>query len=97
MENNNPEVSFRAGTVRASVFANVQENEQGQKQKSYRVVIDKRYKDKEGKWKSTNGFYSNEVPKAILVLQKGFEYLAMKENEAAGNGRSTKEERIDEG
>ena len=88
MGNNNPIKSFKAGAVRASIFANPMDNGRGRNNIMHRVVIDRRYQDRDGNWKSTNGFLGNEVPRAILVLQLAYQYLAMKEHETANNGGS---------
>jgi hypothetical protein len=40
-----------------------------------KVVIEVRYKDKTGQWNGTNSLSLNDIPKAILALQKAFEYL----------------------
>ena len=98
MENNKPIKSFKAGAVRASVFANTIDSGQGRNNTMYRVVVDRRYKDRDGNWKSTNGYSENEIPKAILVFQLAYKYLATKENEVAANGgRIAGEEDIFEG
>jgi len=36
------------------------------------------YKDKTGQWQGTNRLSLNDLPKAILALQKAFEYLTAK-------------------
>jgi hypothetical protein len=72
-----PETVFKIGAVRASVFQNVIEKN-GQSIKLPKVVIEVRYKDKTGKWNGTNSLSTNEIPKAILALQKAFEYLMEK-------------------
>ena len=94
MENNQPIKSFRAGGVRASIFANVQKLEQGRSLTTHRVVLDRRYKDKDGNWKSTNGYSENELQKARLVLQLAYQFLAMKEPETADNGGGRTEEDV---
>jgi hypothetical protein len=38
-------------------------------------VIEVRYKDKTGQWNGTNSLSLNDLPKAVLALQKAFEYL----------------------
>ena len=38
------------------------------------------YKDKDGVWKSTNSLRVNDLPKAILVLNKAFEYISIKDD-----------------
>ena len=71
---NKPETVFKVGAVRASVFRNViQKN--GQTFPLPKVVIEVRYKDKTGQWNGTNSLSLNELPKAVLALQKAFEYL----------------------
>ena len=71
---NKPETVFKIGAVRASVFQNtIQKN--GQSIKLPKVVIEVRYKDKTGQWQGTNTLSINDIPKAILALQKAFEYL----------------------
>ena len=71
---NKPEQVFKVGAVRASVFRNaIQKN--GQFIPLPKVVIEVRYKDKTGQWAGTNSLSINDLPKAILALQKAFEYL----------------------
>ena len=69
-----PETVFKVGAVRASVFRNIiQKN--GRAMPLPKVVIEVRYKDKTGQWNGTNSLSLNDLPKAILALQKAFEYL----------------------
>jgi hypothetical protein len=71
---NKPETVFKVGAVRASVFRNTIEKN-GQFIPLPKVVIEVRYKDKTGQWNGTNSLSLNDLPKAILALQKAFEYL----------------------
>lgn len=69
-----PEISFKIGAVRACVFRNaVAQN--GKMVSLPKVVLEVRYKDKTGQWNGTNSLSLNDIPKAILALQKAFEYL----------------------
>lgn len=69
-----PETVFKVGAVRASIFRNtIQKN--GQFIPLPKVAIEVRYKDKTGQWNGTNSLSLNDLPKAILALQKAFEYL----------------------
>lgn len=69
-----PETVFKVGAVRASVFRNtIVKN--GQSFPLPKVVIEVRYKDNSGQWQGTNSLSLNEIPKAILALQKAFEYV----------------------
>ena len=69
-----PEIVFKVGAVRAAVFRNIIEKN-GKSILLPKVVIEVRYKDKTGQWKSTNSLSLNDLPKAILALQKAYEYL----------------------
>ena len=69
-----PETVFKMGAVRASIFRNTIEKA-GQMIPLPKVVIEVRYKDKTGQWQGTNSLSLNDLPKAILALQKAFEYL----------------------
>ena len=84
-----PETVFKVGAVRASVFRNIIEKA-GQSIPLPKVVIEVRYKDKNGQWQGTNSLSQNDLPKAILALQKAFEYLMEHKGdetiEASGTG-----------
>ena len=69
-----PEIVFKVGAVRASVFRNIIVKD-GQSIQMPKVAIEVRYKDKTGQWQGTNSLSSNDLPKAILALQKAFDYL----------------------
>ena len=78
-----PEISFKVGAVRASVFRNLVAHN-GQMVPLFKVVIEVRYKDKTGQWQGTSSLSLNDIPKAILALQKAFEYMTQhRESEAA--------------
>ncbi len=69
-----PEIVFKVGAVRASIFRNTIEKN-GKLIPLPKVAIEVRYKDKTGQWNGTNSLSLNDLPKAILALQKAFEYL----------------------
>ena len=69
-----PEIVFKVGAVRAAVFRNIIEKN-GRSIPLPKVAIEVRYKDKTGQWNGTNSLSLNDLPKAILALQKAFEYL----------------------
>ena len=80
-----PETVFKIGAVRASIFQNIIEKN-GQSIKLPKVVIEVRYKDKSGQWQSTNSLSINDLPKAILALQKAFEYLTERKDPGQQKG-----------
>jgi len=79
-----PEKVFKMGAVRASVFRNTIEKN-GQTIQLPKVVIEVRYKDKTGQWNGTNSLSVNDLPKAILALEKAFEYVV--EHKESPQGR----------
>ena len=74
-----PETVFKIGAVRASIFRNIVEKN-GQSISLAKVALEVRYMDKAGQWQGTNSLSINEIPKAILALQKAFEYLTAKKD-----------------
>ena len=69
-----PEKSIKVGGVEAAIFEN-EIVKGGKKISIKKVSFQKRYKSAEGEWKSTNSLDVNEIPKAILVLSKAYEYI----------------------
>ena len=72
-----PEKVFQHGALKAAIFANEHEKD-GQSFTVRRVSLQKLYRDKEGALKTTNSLEVNDLPKAILVLQKSFDYLTVR-------------------
>ena len=70
-----PEKNFKVGAVRAAVWPTTIVLKDGTSFDKKKVVVDRRYKDRNGEWKSTNSLDANDVPKAILALQKAYEYI----------------------
>ena len=69
-----PEITFRHGPCSASVFEN--EYERGEEKFSVRSVSFQRsYRDKDGNWHTTSSLKVNDIPKAVLVLNKAYEFL----------------------
>ncbi len=70
-----PEKKFQAGGVEASVFENeIQQN--GKTVKIKKIAFQKRYKSDQG-WKTTYSLDVNDIPRALLVLSKAYEFLVM--------------------
>lgn len=45
----------------------------------YSVSLDKRYKDSNNEWKSSSSLKATDLPKAILALEKAYEFMVLKE------------------
>ncbi len=77
---NPPLKKFRAGAVCATVWQNHAKDGDGE----YKTVsFERGYKDKDGVWKSTSSLRVSDLPRASLVLQKAYEYLALGEDAEA--------------
>ncbi len=68
---NQPLKKYRAGQVSAAVWEN-EANVNGQNVTLRKATVERRYKDKDGNWKSSGSFGRNEIPLAIYVLGKAF-------------------------
>ena len=79
-----PEEVFKAGAVRAAIFSNTIEKA-GKQIPLPKVILEVRYRDKAGEWKGTNSLSLNELPKAILCLQKAYDWLLSKPKESGEN------------
>ena len=47
--------------------------------KGFQITIIKNYKEK-GEWKTTQFLKQSDLPKALLALQKAYEYCALESN-----------------
>ena len=74
-----PLKKFRAGQVSCALWENeVQVN--GRSIRMLKASVERRYKDKDGKWQSSNSFSRNEIPMAIYCLQKAFDTIIEEQN-----------------
>ena len=74
MSNTPPEHIIMVGPCRVSIFRNLAWKD-GQEIEIPKLVLEVRYKNKQGKWCGTHAIGIRELPKAILALEKAFEYL----------------------
>ncbi len=71
---NLPVKKFRAGPITATVWENHAKEGDG----TYMTVsFERTYKDKDGAWQRTTSLRMNDLPKASLVLQKAYEFIAL--------------------
>lgn len=73
-----PYAKFTAGQVSATVWENEKKTEKGTPFKVYSTQITKSYKDGND-WKTTDNFQRDDLPKVILVAQKAYEEIALKD------------------
>ncbi len=74
MTGTKPLKSFAAGGVRAAIWENeIRVN--GSSKTMLKATVERRYKDKDGSWKSTSSFGRNEIPLAVYCLEQAFEAI----------------------
>ncbi|MBU2541740.1 MAG: hypothetical protein KJ593_07535 [Candidatus Omnitrophica bacterium] len=83
-DGNKPEKKFSTGAISATVWKNAR-NIKGKDVEYCSVTLQRRYKDNNGDWQSSSSLGVNDLPKAVLVLEKAFEYLVLKEGEQDGD------------
>ena len=93
MTGQTPIAKFRAGQVSSALWENEIEVK-GKTVTILKATVQRRYKDREGNWQSSGSFSRNEIPLAIYCLQKSFEKIIEKQQEASGNSSNEVEERV---
>lgn len=74
-----PEKRFRYGACEVSIFENEIVSRDGKKVRIKKASFQKRYKNQDGEWMSTNSLDANDIPKARLALDEAYKYLLTKE------------------
>ena len=69
-----PVAKFKAGQISAALWEN-EISVNGRKVAVLKATVQRRYKDRDGSWKSSGSFSRNEIPLAIYCLQKSFEKI----------------------
>lgn len=73
-----PEIKFSTGAIQATVWKNQGTSKSGEATEFRTISFGRRYKDKEGNWRSTNSLRINDLPRAVIVLNKAYEYLVLR-------------------
>ena len=80
-----PTARFRAGSISSALW----ENEiavNGTTKTVLKASVSRRYKDKDGQWKSSTSFSRNEIPLAIYCLEKAFDKIIDTQLDNGGDG-----------
>ena len=93
---NTPEKKFSTGAVTATVWQNKGKDRNGEIVGYRTVSLQRSYKDKNGVWQHANSMRVNDLPRATLVLQKAFEYLVIREQNASASVDYVDEDIIEE-
>ena len=73
-----PLAKFRAGQVSCALWEN-EINVNGTAKTILKASIERRYKDKDGSWKSSSSFGRNEIALAIFCLARAYDKIINEE------------------
>lgn len=96
MAENQPVKKLRAGAISVSVFKNNGKGRNGEATTFNSVVLQKRYKDKNGDWQTSNSFNVNDLPKAAMLMTKVYELIVMKQAGASADSEEQSEQDIED-
>jgi hypothetical protein len=74
-----PVKKFSAGSVSCALWEN-EATVNGRKMTLLKATLDRRYKDKDGQWKSSGSFGRNEIPLGVYCLIKAFAAMVEERN-----------------
>lgn len=74
---NIPEKKFTAGAISATIWKNTGKDRFGNDVTFRTVTFDRRYKDRQGNWQSSNSLRVNDLPKGMVVLEEAYKYLLL--------------------
>lgn len=86
MAGQKPVEKVKAGNVDGALWLNDLTTNDGKKVTVLKASVQRRYRDKDGQWKSSTSFSRNEIPLAIYCLQKCFEKIIEKQIDGADDG-----------
>ena len=89
---NVPEKKFSTGAISATIWKNSGKSKSGQDVEYRTITLQRRYKDKNDQWQSTNSLRVNDLPKASLVLNKAYEHIVLKDTNSATAPSSSEDE-----
>ena len=93
MPGQKPVAKFNAGQVSATIWEN-EITANGKQVTMLKATVQRRYRDKDGTWKSSGSFSRNGIPLAIYCLQKSFEHMIEGQKDEGSNG-SVEEEVVE--
>ncbi len=84
MGQKHPTKKFKAGAITATIWKNKGTSPTGEATEYFTISFERTFRSKEGEWKKTNSLRQSDLPKAVLVLNKAYEYLTLKEGDYEG-------------
>ena len=84
MTGQRPVAKFSAGQVSAAIWENEVTTKAGKQVTMLKATVERRYRDRDGQWKSSSSFARNEIPLAVYCLQKSFEHIIESQKDSDG-------------
>mgnify|MGYP006311204373 CR=1 FL=1 len=81
MAGQRPVAKFSAGQVSAAIWENEVTTKAGKTVTMLKATVERRYKDRDGQWKSSGSFNRNEIPFVIYCLQKSLDHIITSQQE----------------
>ena len=78
-----PLKKFRAGQITCALWEN-EAMVNGRMVRMLKATVERRYKDKNNQWQSSNSFGRNEIPLVKYCLDRAFEAITEEQNVQAG-------------
>ena len=78
-----PLKKFRAGQITCVLWEN-EAKVNGRTVRMLKATVERRYKDKNNQWQSSNSFGRNEIPLVKYCLDRAFEAITEEQNVQAG-------------
>jgi len=91
-EKQQPLARHKAGAISVAIWENRFRAPNGQERVVMKATLAKTYKDKNGSWSNTNSLGQDDIPKAILCLQKAWEMMLGERNVRANEEPAVEEE-----
>jgi len=78
-----PVKKFRAGQITCALWEN-KAKVNGRSVRMLKATVERRYKDKNNQWQSSNSFGRNEIPLVKYCLDRAFEAITEEQNVQPG-------------
>ena len=75
-----PVKKYRAGQISCALWEN-EAQVNGRSVTMLKATVERRYKDRDGNWKSSNSYGRNDIPLVIFCLEKAFEAIIGEQSE----------------
>jgi len=86
-----PTKKCNAGSISCALWENDMTMADGRKVRALKATVERRYKGKDGTWKSSGSFGRNEIHLVSWALQRAFDHMIEHGNERTNDTESEEE------